>query len=87
MQYSDEDYDYSDDQFDEDNLNDDDYDLLYELLPNLRAIAEDGNYNVSDDILKEYIWESNFNLDDAFQILAENHKRMSNFHFFTLDLT
>lgn len=84
MPYSDDDYDYSDDQFDEDNLNDDEYDLLYELLPNLRAIAEDENYNVNDNFLKEYIWESNFNLDDAFQILAENHKRMSTFYLINL---
>lgn len=77
MAYSDEeDYDYSDDQFNEDDLNDEDYDLLYQLLPELRAQAENHSYDVDESLLKEYIWESNFDLSEAFQILTENHKRM-----------
>lgn len=79
--YSDEEDYYSDnngaDIFNEDNLNDEDYDLLHDILPSFRERVQKANYkNISDNLLKEYIWEANFDPDEAFEIVQENHKRM-----------
>lgn len=84
--YSDEDDYYSDDNgadiFNEDNLNDEDYDLLHDMLPPFKERVQKANYkNISDDLLKEYIWEANFDPDEAFAIVQENHKRMYYNHF------
>lgn len=83
--------DYSDDddgddhyQFNEDDLNDAEYDLLYDLLPSFKSQVVSKNYKIDDLVLKEYLWESNFNVDDAMQLVLDNHKRMYQcfvFHF------
>lgn len=77
--YSDDDYnDNGDDhyQFNEDDLNDEEYDLLYDLLPSFKSKVVSKNYKINDLVLKEYLWESNFNVDDAIQLVLDNHKRM-----------
>lgn len=62
--------------FDEDALNDQDYELLHDMLPPFRDRVQKSNYKgISDDLLKEYIWEANFDPDEAFVIVQENHKR------------
>jgi len=72
--YSDEAYN---DAFDEDALDDEEYDLLHDMLPPFRTRVQDAKYlDIPDNILKEYIWESNFDPDEAFEIVKENHKRM-----------
>lgn len=82
--HSDDDGDYySDgdfgDRFNEDDLNDDDYELLHDMLPPFKERVQKENYkNISDDLLKEYIWEANFDPDEAYAIVQENHKRMYN---------
>lgn len=74
--YSDDDYQDDYDQFDEDALNDEDYELLHDMLPPFRENVKNNSYNdIPDSLLKEYIWESNFDPEEAFLIVQENHKR------------
>lgn len=79
---SDEDYmDYDNDgygeNFDEDALDDEEYELLHDILPPFKDRVKSANYtDISDDLLKEYIWEANYDPDEAFEIIKENHKRM-----------
>lgn len=62
--------------FDEDALNDQDYDLLHDMLPPFKERLQNSSYtDIPDDLLKEYIWEANFDPDEAFVIVQENHKR------------
>lgn len=69
--------DYEGDHFDEDALNDDDYELLHDMLPPFKERVQKNNYkNIPDDLLKEYIWEANFDPEEAYAIVQENHKRM-----------
>lgn len=73
------DYDYDDvslEVFDEDALNDEDYELLHDMLPPFRNRVVAEKYRVPDQLLKEYIWDSNFDPEEAFQIVKDNHKRM-----------
>ena len=64
--------------FHEDDLSDDEYDLLYDVLPTFKKLALDKQYSVSDDLLKEYLWEAHYDIDEALLILSENHKRTYN---------
>jgi elongation factor 1 alpha-like protein len=86
------DYDYDDDAsyrgFDEDALNDDDYDLLHDMLPAFKDRVLNAKFNdVSDDLLKEYIWEAHFDPDEAFEIVKENHKRMYIIYYYQFILS
>ncbi|CAI8493575.1 unnamed protein product [Pichia kudriavzevii] len=68
--------DHSYEGFDEDALDDEEYELLYAQLPSFRNKVKSKNYHIDEDLLKEYLWEAEFDPDVAFEIVTENHKRM-----------
>ncbi|KAH3670981.1 hypothetical protein OGAPHI_000692 [Ogataea philodendri] len=67
------DYENEDLGFDEDELNDDEYDQLQQSLPRLQGLAK--NYQVDDKTLKETLWNNYFSVDDAFEEVK--HKPVS----------
>ncbi|KAG7696190.1 hypothetical protein KL915_002554 [Ogataea haglerorum] len=67
------DYENEDLGFDEDALNDDEYDQLYDALPKLKALAK--NYQVDEKSLKEILWSNYFSVDDSFKEVKQNYKR------------
>lgn len=88
-EYNDYDDGYASGGFDEDALNDQDYELLHDMLPPFKERLQHSSYTgIPDDLLKEYIWEANFDPEEAFVIVQENHKRtytpspLNYFHFF-----
>ncbi|OUT23472.1 hypothetical protein CAS74_001792 [Pichia kudriavzevii] len=68
--------DHSYEGFDEDALDDEEYELLYAQLPSFRNKVKSKNYHIDEDLLKEYLWEAEFDPDVAFEIVTENHKRI-----------
>ncbi|KAG7828427.1 hypothetical protein KL920_003564 [Ogataea angusta] len=67
------DYENEDLGFDEDALNDDEYDQLYDALPKLKALAK--NHQVDEKTLKEILWNNYFSIDDSFEEVKQNYKR------------
>ena len=62
--------------FDEDALDDDEYELLHDMLPVLRQRADAERFTaVPTDLLKEYLWEAHWDMDEALTIVKECHKR------------
>ncbi|ODV88224.1 hypothetical protein CANARDRAFT_26378 [[Candida] arabinofermentans NRRL YB-2248] len=59
-------------QFNEDNLNDEDYNLLYDLLPELKEKTK--LYQIPDDKLKELLWLNYFELDDTLEEIKRDFK-------------
>ncbi|KAG7888378.1 hypothetical protein KL936_003590 [Ogataea polymorpha] len=67
------DYENEDLGFDEDALNDDEYDQLYDALPKIKALAK--NYQVDEKALKEILWSNYFSVEDSFEEVKQNYKR------------
>ncbi|KAG7882682.1 hypothetical protein KL938_003105 [Ogataea parapolymorpha] len=67
------DYENEDLGFDEDALNDDEYDQLYDALPKLKALAK--NYQVDEKALKDILWSNYFSVEDSFEEVKQNYKR------------
>lgn len=64
----------SDEQFNEDNLNDEDYNTLYELLPKVKE-QTDGKYrNLDDQKIKELLWMNYFSIDDTIEEIKRSYK-------------
>lgn len=68
--------DYSEDEeFNEDKLNDEDYDSLYEALPKLKGKVAQYNDQIGELDLKEALYYNYFNIDDAFNELKKNYPK------------
>lgn len=65
--------DYSDEGFTSDALNDDDYELLYDLLPHLESSTLD--YDVTADELKEILYYNEFDVSSAVREVEANFKK------------
>ncbi|CDK28191.1 unnamed protein product [Kuraishia capsulata CBS 1993] len=81
MPYDDDDYvdyeneDYDDSEFVEDNLNDEDYALLYETLPVLKDQLGDYNSDIQDEDLKAVLYYNYFEVDNALAEIRSKFKR------------
>lgn len=61
--------------FSEDQLNDEEYDKLYEALPKLKQ-QTDGKFKGLDDVkLKELLWNNYFSVDDTLDQIRQEYKR------------
>lgn len=68
--------DYSEDEeFNEDKLNDEDYDSLYDALPKLKGKVAQYNDQIGELDLKEALYYNYFNIDDAFNELKERYPK------------
>ncbi|GMF00635.1 unnamed protein product [[Candida] boidinii] len=80
--YSDDDMiDYQgqeNDQFDEDALNDEEYDDLYELLPKIQEFSKSfNNPELTELKLKELLWLNYFDLEKTKTEIQSNFKKIS----------
>lgn len=80
--YSDDDMiDYQgqeNDQFDEDALNDEEYDDLYELLPKIQEFSKSfNNPELTELKLKELLWLNYFDLEKTKTEIQSGFKRIS----------
>lgn len=68
------DYDEYDEEFNEDNLNDEDYDKLYEILPSLKASLASYNNEIPDADLKETLYANYFEVEPTIEELKSRFK-------------
>lgn len=68
------DYDVSDEEFNEDNLNDEDYDKLYRMLPSLKSSLSSYNNEIPESELKETLYANYFELEPTIEELKARFK-------------
>lgn len=61
-------------QFNEDNLNDEDYNTLYELFPKVKKQTDDKYRDLSDQKIKELLWMNYFSVDDTMDEIKRTFK-------------
>ncbi|KAI5959884.1 uncharacterized protein KGF55_005116 [Candida pseudojiufengensis] len=80
MDYDEDELDYNSqdeiDQFDEDKLTNEEYDLLYELLPQLRNKLRSYNDEIPDLDLKEALYNNYFELEPSIDEIKSKFKSM-----------
>lgn len=79
MDYDDDDLDYNsqgeEEEFDENKLNNEEYDLLHDMLPELKKKLKDYNDDISDYDLKEALYYNYFEIDPAIEELKSKFKK------------
>lgn len=83
MDLDDELADYSGDEgFHEDDLNDEDYELLYTLLPQAKEEIAKYNPDIDDATIKEALYANYFELEDSLEDLRSRFpKKKGTFHY------
>lgn len=78
MDYDEDELDYNSqeelDQFDEDKLTNEEYDLLHQLLPQLKAKLKSYNDDVPEMALKEALYFNYFELEPSIEEIKTNFK-------------
>ncbi|KAG4404812.1 hypothetical protein JTP64_005826 [Candida tropicalis] len=79
MDYDDDDLDYNsqgeEEEFDENKLNNEEYDLLHDMLPELKKKLKDYNDDIPDYDLKEALYYNYFEIDPAIEELKSKFKK------------
>lgn len=75
-QYDLEDEDYGDEAeaFDENNLNDEDYNKLCELVPIVKEKTSGKFKGLTEDSIKEILWNNYFELNDTLDEISKTYK-------------
>lgn len=80
MDYDEDELDYNSqdelDQFEEDKLTNEEYELLHELLPQLKAKLKSFNDDIPELALKEALYFNYFELEPSIEELKSNFKSM-----------
>lgn len=86
MQLHDEDIEdldaYSEEEFHEDNLNDQDYDKLYKFLPELRTQLASYNDDIPDIDLKEALYFNYFDIENSLNEIKSKFPKKKSTYFF-----
>ena len=79
MDYDDDDLYYNsqgeEEEFDENKLNNEEYDLLHDMLPELKKKLKDYNDDIPDYDLKEALYYNYFEIDPAIEELKSKFKK------------
>lgn len=82
------DYDNSagEEEFNEDSLNDEEYDKLYETLPKLKELIASYNNSIDEMALKEALYYNYYELSDAIEELKSKFPKKKGMFFFNLQI-